>query len=117
MIQDLGASFGPKRMDLQNWRQLPVWTDARACRVSMASLPYHGATFKDQQISEDGRRFALALLQKLTPAQLNTLFEAAGVTTFNHVLTEAHQPQAWTDAFLAKVAEIANAGPCPSKGA
>jgi hypothetical protein len=49
----------------------------------------------------------------LSAAQLNTLFEHAGVTTFGHVLTEAHNPQAWTDAFLAKVDAIAAAGPCP----
>ena len=114
MIQDLGAAFGPKRMDLQNWRQLPVWADPRTCQVSMQSLPFHGATFGDRQISEEGRQFALKLLRELSPAQLNTLFDAAGVTSFGHVLTEAHQPQAWTSAFLAKVSEIATAGPCPS---
>jgi hypothetical protein len=113
IIQDLGAAFGPHRMDLQNWRRVPVWTDPRACQVSMATLPFRGATFADRQISEAGRQFALKLLRALSPSQLNTLFEAAGVTSFNHVLTEAHQPQAWTDAFLAKVDAIAAAGPCP----
>ena len=113
MVQDLGAAFGPKRMDLMNWRRVPVWSDPRACQVSMSALPFRGATFTDRQISEEGRRFALKLLRALTPSQLNTLFEAAGVTTFGHVLTEAHQPQAWTDAFLAKVEAIAAGGPCP----
>jgi hypothetical protein len=112
MIQDLGAAFGPKRMDLQNWRKVPVWTDARTCQVSMSTLPFKGATFTDRRISEEGRQFALKLLRGLSREQLNTLFEAAGVTGFSHVLTEAHQPQSWTDAFLAKVAEIAAAGPC-----
>jgi hypothetical protein len=113
IVQDLGAAFGPKRMDLLNWRNVPMWTDARACRVSMATLPFRGATFTDRQISEAGRQFALKLLRGLSPAQLNTLFEAAGVTSFGHVLTEAHHPQAWTEAFLAKVDAIAAAGPCP----
>jgi hypothetical protein len=113
IIQDLGAAFGPKRMDLLNWRNVPMWTDARACRVSMATLPFRGATFTDRQISEAGRQFALKLLRGLSPAQLNTLFEAAGVTSFGHVLTEAHHTQAWTDAFVAKVDAIAAAGPCP----
>ncbi|HET7695916.1 MAG TPA: hypothetical protein VFK57_09435 [Vicinamibacterales bacterium] len=113
MVQDLGAALGPKRMDLLNWRRVPVWTDTGACQVSMTSLPFRGATFTDRQISEEGRQFALKLLRALSAAQLNTLFEAAGVTTFSHVLTEAHQPQAWTDAFLAKVDAIASAGPCP----
>jgi len=114
IIQDLGATFGPKRMDLLNWRKVPVFTDPRTCHVSMSKLPFNGATFTDRQISEEGRQFVLALLRGLSAEQLNTLFDAAGVTSFSHVLTEAHQPQAWTDAFLAKVAEIASAGPCPS---
>ena len=113
MVQDLGAVFGPKRMDLLNWRRVPVWTDPRACQVSMTTLPFRGATFTDRQISEGGRQLALKLLRALSQAQLNTLFETAGVTTFNHVLTEAHNPQAWTDAFVAKVNAIAAAGPCP----
>jgi hypothetical protein len=116
IVQDLGAALGPKRMDLLNWRRVPVWSDAKACQVSMSTLPYHGATFTDRQISEEGRQFALKLLRGIPPAQLNTLFEAAGVTSFNHVLTEAHQPQAWTDAFVAKVDAIAAGGPCPAAG-
>ena len=113
IVQDLGAAFGPKRMDLKRWQEVPVWVDPRACRVSMSMLLFNGATFPDRRISEEGRQLALKLLGALSPAQLNTLFEAAGVTTFSHVLTEARQPQAWTDAFLAKVAAIAAAGPCP----
>ena len=114
IVQDLGAALGPKRMDLLNWRRVPMWTDPRACQVSMSTLPFRGATFTDRQISEEGRQFALKLLRGLSAAQLNTLFEAAGVTTFGHVLTEAHNPQAWTDTFLAKVDAIAAAGPCPA---
>lgn len=114
IIQDLGAAFGPKRMDLPRWREAAVWTDPRTCHVSMSTLPFNGATFSDRRISEEGRQFALKLLRALSPAQLTTLFEAAGVTSFNHVLTEAHQPQAWTEAFLAKVAAIASGGPCPA---
>jgi hypothetical protein len=32
MIQDLGATFGPKRIDLEKWRATPVWSDPRRCR-------------------------------------------------------------------------------------
>ena len=113
IIQDLGATFGPKKMDLPNWRRAPVWVDAHACRVSMKSLPFAGATFADRQISEEGRQFALKLLRQLTRSQLETLFTAAGVTSFDHVIAEAHTPAAWTDTFLAKVDQIASAGPCP----
>ena len=113
MLQDLGASFGPKRMDLLNWRQLPVWVDASSCRVSMKMLPFDGATFPDRQISEEGRQFALTLLRQLTRPQLTTLFDASGVTSFPHVLSEARRPEPWVDAFLDKLAQIDAAGPCP----
>jgi len=113
IIQDLGATFGPKKMDLPNWKQVAVWSDARACKVSMSALPFSGATFPERQISEDGRQFALKLLRQLSREQLDALFIAAGVSSFNHVIAEAHTPRAWTDAFLAKVDQIASAGPCP----
>ena len=114
MIQDLGATFGPKKMDLHNWTQVAMWADPRACRVSMKTLPFGGATFGETQISEAGRQFALSLLRQLSREQLDTLFEAAGVTSFNHVIGEAHLARAWTDAFFAKVDQIASAGPCPA---
>jgi hypothetical protein len=112
MIQDLGATFGPNKMDLLNWRRTPVWSDAPACRVSMTTLPFGGATFKETTISEEGRQFALQLFRQLSREQLDALFEGAGVTTFEQVVAEARNPSAWTDAFLAKVDQIASAGPC-----
>ena len=54
ILQDLGASFGPTKLDLHNWRSTPVWADARACRVSMKQMPWGGATFPEQRISEAG---------------------------------------------------------------
>jgi hypothetical protein len=114
VIGDLGGTFGPRKVDLTNWRQVPIWVDAPACRVAMTTLPYAGATFRDAQISEEGRRFALTLLRALTREQLDTLFTASGVTSFPHVLAEAHQAQAWTDTFLDKVRQIEAGGPCPS---
>jgi hypothetical protein len=112
-IGDLGGTFGPKKVDLVNWKQFAIWTDPATCRASMKTLPFEGATFKDLQISEAGRQFALKLLRQLTPQQLNTLFEASGVTAFPHVAAIARDPQNWTDAFLDKVNQIAAAGPCP----
>ena len=57
MIQDVGSEFGPKKVDLDNWRSMPVWHGCvqRAC-VSMKDMPYNGGTFEDAAISEDGRR-------------------------------------------------------------
>jgi hypothetical protein len=113
-IGDLGSTFGPWKVDLQNWSRVPVWTDARACRVSMKTLPFDGATFPDTAISEAGRQFALKLLGQLTRPQLNALFDGSGIASFPHVLTAAHQPAAWTSVFLDKVRQIRDGGPCPN---
>jgi len=43
------------------------------------------------------------------------LFVASGVTSFPHVVAAAHQPSAWTDAFLDKVRQIEQGGPCPPR--
>ena len=112
VIHDLGATFGPLKADLQNWKLAPTWSDAATCRLTMATLPYKGGTFADATITEAGRQLALRLLRAITPRQLNTLFEASGFSTFPHVLAVAKDPQSWTDVFLAKVDQIASAGPC-----
>ena len=112
VLHDLGATFGPLKADLQNWRHAPIWADARACRLTMSTLPYKGSTFADTTITEAGRQLALRLLRAITPTQLNTLFEASGFSTFPHVLAAAREPQAWTDVFLGKVDEIGSGGPC-----
>ena len=72
------------------------------------------STFADVQISEAGRTLTVKLLRMLSESQLDALFESSGFSTFPHVLAEARNPQAWTRVFLAKVDEIASAGPCPS---
>ena len=91
-----------------------MWGDAAGCRVTMATLPYKGSTFPEHRISEEGRAFALTLLRALSASQLTTLFDAAGFGRFPHVLAAAHDPGSWTDVFLAKVDQIAAAGPCAS---
>ena len=98
-----------------DWHVLqPIWADPKACRVSMKALPFAGATFKDVEISEAGRQFALQLLQPLTANQLDTLFEASGISTYPHVTGVARDPKNWTAAFLDKVKQIQDAGPCPA---
>jgi hypothetical protein len=114
VLHDLGATFGPLKADLPNWKEIPMWADAGACRVSMATLPYGGGTFPEHRISEEGRALAVKLLRALSPVQLNTLFEASGFRRYPHVTAAAHNPQAWTDVFMAKVDRMAAAGPCPS---
>jgi len=65
-------------------------------------------------LTDAGRTLAVKLLRMLSESQLDALFESSGFSTFPHVLAEARNPQAWTRVFLAKVDEIASAGPCPS---
>ena len=114
MVQDLGATFGPLKIDLHNWRRVQMWDDGAACRVSMKALPFNGATFGTHRISEEGRQFALKLLRPLARSQLSALFTTSGVTRFDHVTGEGHDAEAWVTAFMAKIDQIALGGPCPS---
>ena len=115
ILQDLGASFGPTKLDLHNWRSTPVWADARACRVSMKQMPWGGATFPEQHISEEGRVFLLSLLEQLSPAQLLDLFTGARVELSEGVSADGRKPSAWAAAFLDKVRQIREAGPCGAR--
>src|SRR5712671_1849216 len=47
MIQDVGSTFGPKKVNLEAWSASPVWADASSCTLSMKHLPYDGSTFQD----------------------------------------------------------------------
>jgi hypothetical protein len=114
LIQDLGATFGPVKLDLPNWRRVPVWKDARSCTVSMEHLPFNGATFPETTISEDGRLLLLGVLEQVSEAQLRTLFVSAGITTFDGVSGDGRNPEAWVQAFREKVRQVREAGPCPS---
>jgi hypothetical protein len=112
IIQDLGATFGPSKLDLRNWRAAPVWTDRRTCTISMASLPFGGSTFPERRVSEAGRRKLLGLVEQLSRQQLVDLFTGAGVTRYEHLDAEARDAGAWAAAFLDKVKQIREAGPC-----
>jgi hypothetical protein len=113
IIQDLGATFGPFKLDLPNWRSTPVWTDPVDCRVSMAHLPFGGATFTPRQISEEGRQLLLQLLEQLTADQIEQLFTHARVAAFDGISAEGRNASAWVAAFQSKVAQIRRAGACP----
>jgi hypothetical protein len=55
MLQDLGATFGPTKVDYEAWTAMPLWEDEAACLVSMRSMPYNGILFPPTRISEAGR--------------------------------------------------------------
>jgi hypothetical protein len=113
MMQDVGATFGPLKLDLGNWRSLPIWKDAASCTISMQQMPWSGATFPDHRISEEGRQLLLGLLTQLTEVQVEDLFRSARVAEHDQISGEARDPRAWADAFIDKVQEIKSAGPCP----
>ena len=114
MIQDLGGTFGPFKLDLAGWKSTPIWADAATCRVSMRSLPYEGSTFPDITISESGRAFLAARLRQWTPAQVRDLFEGARLASYTHQTDEARNIDNWVDAFTEKVRAITDHPGCPA---
>lgn len=114
MIQDLGATFGPMKLDLARWSQEKIWADAASCRVSMHDLPYGGSTFPDTFISEDGRQFLGSRLRKLSTAQVRALFDGARIAHYPHRRASFADPDSWVRAFQVKVRAIVDRAPCPA---
>jgi len=114
LMQDVGATFGPWAVNLEAWRKVPVWADPATCRVSMKSLPYHGATFVDAEISEGGRQLLASELRPLRDEQVRDLFDAAGFAQYSRGPAVNRNLEAWVAAFKAKVAEIDDRPPCPT---
>lgn len=114
ILQDVGATFGPLKVDLRGWRGTPVWKDARACGIDMERLPWGGGTFPERRVSEAGRLFLLRLLEQLSASQLEALFTSAGFTTLDGGDPEARRVDAWVDAFRDKVRQLREGGPCPA---
>ena len=114
MIQDLGASFGPLKVNLARWRDLPVWHDRTSCLVSMRALPFEGATFEDAIISEAGRLQFLRRIAAITDTEIERLFADARFPQFQVGTDEERDLKAWRAAFRHRVDQIAHAGPCPS---
>jgi hypothetical protein len=114
LINDLGATFGPNKVNLDHWKALPIWTDRTRCTVSMRHVPYGGSTFPDTAISEAGRQLIAHELLALTERQVLSLFTAARFPDFDGGKGNQGDARAWTQAFLDKVRQIAVGEPCPS---
>ncbi len=112
--QDVGATFGPLALNLDAWRQAPMWADRATCRVSMKSLPYHGATFVDVDLTEGGRKLLASQMTQLGDAQVRDLFDAAGFAEYTRGPDSNRDLDGWVGAFKAKVAEVADRPPCPT---
>jgi hypothetical protein len=114
MLQDVGATFGPRKMDLEAWEATPIWADRVACRVSMQDLPHGGATFATTVISESGRRFLAGLLAQLSDRQLSELFASARFDQKRGPMSAAAPVAEWVRVFKAKVAAISDGPSCPA---
>jgi len=102
MLQDTGSDFGPYKLNLEHWKNSPLWKDPARCSVSMRHLPFHGGTFPDTTISEAGRRVLGDRLMGVSRAEVAAIFTDAGFTDV----------QKWVDAFGERVETILRAS-CP----
>lgn len=114
MLQDIGAAFGPRKVDLPKWERAPIWGERASCTATMDGLPYNGATFQPVQISERGRRHLASLLQQLRDEQIEALFAGARFDQAKGLIGFSASPVGeWTRAFKEKVRQIAAGPPCP----
>jgi hypothetical protein len=114
IIQDLGATFGPTKVNMANWRDLPVWADRRRCTVSMRSLPYQGATFPEARISEAGRVQLAQELSTMSKDDIEALFRDARFPEFHSGTDDRRDLETWVAAFQHRVEQIVTGGPCPA---
>jgi len=112
MIQDLGSTFGPMKVNLSQWRETPVWIDRAACAVSMKALPYQGGTFTDARISEAARRRVGDELSSFSDAELRTWLAAARFPQYYASTDDQKDMDAWLQAYRRRVSQILAAGPC-----
>jgi hypothetical protein len=110
LMQDLGGTFGPRKVSLQQWRGTPIWADRATCLVSMEKLPHGGGTFEPVRISDAGRRFLAERLGRLTPAQIRATFERARFAEH-----DGEDTREWVRAFEEKVQAITAGPPCPAR--
>lgn len=112
LIQDLGASFGPTKVNLARWQELPIWYDRASCTVSMRSLPYHGGSFPDSVISEEGRALMAVRLAGLDDEAARGLFADARFPQFHSGTDDRKDLDAWVAAFRHRADQIVTAT-CP----
>jgi hypothetical protein len=114
MIQDVGATFGPTKVNLSRWRHMPIWADRATCAVSMHAMPYRGATFVDTQITEPARVRVGTELASFSDAELRKWFSDARFPQFYESTDDRKDLDAWVAAYRDRVGQILNAGPCPT---
>lgn len=115
MMQDVGAAWGPRKVDLPEWEKVPMWADRASCKASMDSLPYHGATFNPVTITEAGRRHLGGLLSQLSEQQIEALFRSSRFDQATGLFggVKSSPIPDWVRAFRGKVRQITDGPPCP----
>jgi hypothetical protein len=114
MMQDLGGSFGPRKVDLGGWQTAPIWGNRDTCLATMESLPYNGATFAPVTVTEAGRRHLASLLGQLRDDQIEDLFTAARFHKKKSFIKAPARPVSeWVSAFKNRVRQISDGAPCP----
>jgi hypothetical protein len=106
LVQDLGATFGPMKVNLARWRELPVWDDRHRCSLSMRNLPYGGASFADTTVSEAGRARLAARLAALPDDDVRNLFAYARFPEYHSGTHDRKDLDAWTTAFRHRANQI-----------
>lgn len=114
LLQDVGATFGPSKVDLKAWEHVPMWQDRATCTISMRELPYDGATFSEARVSEGGRQFLGKLLSQLSDRQLHDLFSGARFDQKRGLFSSPRPVAGWVRVFKAKTRAITDGPPCPS---
>ena len=114
MLQDVGSSFGPRKLDLPKWEQQPIWSDRATCTATMDGLPYNGATFKPTRITDAGRKHLAGLLRQLSDQQITALFAGARFDQAKGMVGFSTSPiSEWTRVFKKKVQQISDGPACP----
>jgi hypothetical protein len=115
MMQDVGSTWGPRKVDLKEWAKAPIWSDRASCTASMDALPYHGATFQPVKITEAGRKHLGGLLAQLTDQQLDALFRGARFDQSTGMFggVTASPINEWVAAFKTRVKQITDGPSCP----
>ena len=115
LLQDVGSTFGPKRLDLAGWARARIWEDRATCKVSMQELPYNGGTFGSAHISEAGRQFLATQLAAVDERQLTDLFSSARFDQPRSALSRPSPISEWVRVFKQRVKTITDGPPCPAR--
>jgi hypothetical protein len=113
LLHDVGATFGPRKLDLASWEKVAIWQDRATCTLSMRELPHGGATFRETRVLEDGRQFLGRFLSQLSERQLTDLFITARFDHHGGPLNRTRPVADWVRVFKEKVTAITAGLPCP----